>query len=94
MKADEEREYVDYVTARLPRLHRAAYLMCGDGDRADDVVQATLTTLYRHWRRARAADKLDAYVHRMLVRHFINEKRRVWSRVLLQGGGPAPAARC
>jgi hypothetical protein len=39
MLPDSEREYVDYVSARLPRLHRAAYLLCGDAHRADDVVQ-------------------------------------------------------
>ena len=35
MNADDEREYVDYVSARLPRLHRAAYLLSGDAHRAD-----------------------------------------------------------
>ena len=83
MKAEAEREYVEYVSARLAHLHRAAYLLCGDGHRADDIVQATLTALYRHWHRATAADNMDAYVHRMLVRRFLDEKRLAWSRVLL-----------
>jgi RNA polymerase sigma-70 factor (sigma-E family) len=83
MKAEAEREYVEYVSARLAHLHRAAYLLCGDGHRADDIVQATLTGLYRHWDRAAAADNIDAYVHRMLVRRFLDEKRLAWSRVLL-----------
>jgi RNA polymerase sigma-70 factor (sigma-E family) len=83
MRSDSEREYVEYVSARLAKWHRAAYVMCGDADRAEDVVQATVTTLYRHWRRATTADNLDAYVHRMLVRHFLNERRLGWSRVLL-----------
>jgi RNA polymerase sigma-70 factor (sigma-E family) len=83
MRVDEENEYTAYVAARLARWHKTAYLLCGDGHRADDVVQATVTTLYRHWRRAAAADNIDAYVHRMLVRHFLNERRHGWSRVLL-----------
>ena len=83
MKAEAEREYVEYVSARLAHLHRAAYLLCGDGHRADDIVQATLTALYRHWHRAAAAENIDAYVHRMLVRRFLDEKRLAWSRVLL-----------
>jgi len=83
MKAHDEREYVEYVSARLPRLHRAAYLLCGDAHRADDIVQATVTALYRHWGRASAADNIDAYVHRMLTRQYLDEKRLAWSRVLL-----------
>src|SRR5207248_8579890 len=88
MRAEEEREYVEYVSARLPVLHRAAYLLCGDGHRADDIVQATITSLYRHWRRARAADSVDAYVQRMLIRKHLEEKRRGWARVRLVAEPP------
>jgi RNA polymerase sigma-70 factor (sigma-E family) len=88
MRAEDEQEYVEYVSARLPVLHRAAYLMCGDGHRADDIVQATITSLYRHWRRARAADSIDAYVHRMLMRKHLDEKRRGWARVRLVADPP------
>ena len=84
MRADSEAEYVEYVTARLAALHRAAFLLCGgDTDRADDVVQATITRLYQRWRQASRADNLDAYVHRMLVHTFVDEKRRAWSKVRL-----------
>ena len=88
MRPDDEREYVEFVRARLARLHRAAYLLCGDGHRADDIVQATLTDLYVHWKRAAAADNLDGYVHRILVRRYLDDRRRPWSRVNL--GDPAP----
>jgi DNA-directed RNA polymerase specialized sigma24 family protein len=53
----------------------------------DDIVQATATAVYRHWRRARAAGNTDAYVHRMLVRKYLDEKRVGWARVQLM---PAP----
>jgi RNA polymerase sigma-70 factor (sigma-E family) len=84
MREDGEAEYVEYVSARMPMLYRAAYLLCGgDKDRADDVVQSTVTKLYQRWSQARRADNLDAYVHRMLVHAFVDEKRRPWSRVRL-----------
>ncbi|MFG2057103.1 SigE family RNA polymerase sigma factor [Micromonospora sp. NPDC048930] len=83
MRPDLEREYVEYVTARLPRLHRTAYLLCADAFQADDIVQATLTALYVNWKRAAGADNLDGYVHRILVRRYLDERRRGWSRVLL-----------
>ncbi|WP_309226208.1 MULTISPECIES: sigma factor, partial [Micromonospora] len=79
MRPDLEREYVEYVRARLPRLHRTAYLLCADAFQADDIVQATLTALYVHWKRAAAADNLDGYVHRILVRRYLDERRRGWS---------------
>jgi RNA polymerase sigma-70 factor (sigma-E family) len=88
MRPDAEREYVEYVSARLTRLHRAAYLLCGDAHRADDIVQATLTTLYVSWHRARAADNLDGYVHRIMVRRFLDEQRSGWARVVLRDRSP------
>jgi RNA polymerase sigma-70 factor (sigma-E family) len=92
VRGEDEREYVEFVTARRPGLHRAAYLMCGDPHRADDIVQATMTALYRKWRRARDADNIDAYVHRMLVREYLAEKRLGWARVRLVADPPERAA--
>ena len=83
--------YVSYVTARLPALQRAAFLLCGgDVHRADDVVQATITRLYQHWKRVSRSDNIDAYVHRMLVHAVVDERRHSWSRVQL-GGRPMEA---
>jgi DNA-directed RNA polymerase specialized sigma24 family protein len=40
-----EDEYVEYVTGRLASLRRLGYLLCGDEDAADDLVQQTITAL-------------------------------------------------
>jgi hypothetical protein len=37
MRPEQEREYVEYVSGRLARLHRTAYLLCGDTHRAEDL---------------------------------------------------------
>ncbi|MEU8327585.1 SigE family RNA polymerase sigma factor [Micromonospora sp. NPDC048839] len=87
---DAEREFVEYVSARLPSLHRTAFLMCGDAHLADDVVQQTITALYVHWRKVSRADNVDAYVHRMLVHKLVDEKRLSWSKVRLSGSTPEP----
>ena len=96
MPNDSNDDFVEYVTARLARLHRAAYLMCGDPHLADDLVQASLISLYTRWRHAKDADNLDGYVHRIMVRRFIDEKRSRWARVLLRDEMPdipsAPSA--
>ncbi|GAB3964339.1 SigE family RNA polymerase sigma factor [Plantactinospora veratri] len=90
MRDASEREYVDYVTGRIPALRRLAYLLVGDEHRADDLVQQTITTLYVKWKRAQAADHLDAYVRTMLVRTYLDERRLAWARVRLFQKVPEP----
>jgi RNA polymerase sigma-70 factor (sigma-E family) len=85
VRADDEQEYVDYVTSALPSLRRLAHLLCRDSHRAEDVVQTAITRLYVHWHRAKAAENLDAYVRTMVVRSFLNEQRLGWARVRLVG---------
>ena len=79
-----EQDYVEFVRARIPRLHRIAYQLLGDGDRADDSVQNTLATLYGRWPKLDNVDNLDAYVCTMVVRSCLADRRRSWSRVLLR----------
>ena len=83
MSPSADDEYVEFVSSRLRRLHQTAYLLCGDRHRAEDIVQATALNLYLKWTRARSADNLDGYVHRMLVREFLGQRRLGWARVLL-----------
>ncbi|MEH0829785.1 MULTISPECIES: SigE family RNA polymerase sigma factor [unclassified Micromonospora] len=99
MHATQRQEYVEFVEAVTPKLRRTAYLMTGDRHRADDVVQQTLTRLYVKWGRARGADDVGAYVHRMLVNAFRQERRSRWFGVQLferppepepRGGAPGP----
>jgi len=73
-------EYDSFVGGRLPGLRRSAYLLCGDWDRGDDLVQKVLTELYVKWARARRADNLDALVRTMLVRRFLDDRRTGWTR--------------
>jgi RNA polymerase sigma-70 factor (sigma-E family) len=72
--------YREYVVARLDPLRRTAYLLCGDWHTADDLVSATLTKLFRRWRRVSSMDNLDAYARRTLLRTWLDERRRPWRR--------------
>lgn len=76
--AGRDEEFTRYVTARMPWLRRVAYLLCQDWHRADDLVQAAITRLYVHWRRASAADNVDGYARTVLVRVFLAEQRSGW----------------
>jgi RNA polymerase sigma-70 factor (sigma-E family) len=79
------------VTERLQSLRNSAYLLCGDWDRGDDLVQRVLESLYIHWSRARQADNIDAYVQTMLVNRFLDDRRSGWARrVRLTGENVAP----
>ena len=94
MSRSRDAEYCEYVAARLPSLRRLAVVLCDDWQRADDLVQVTLTKLYVHWGRARAADHPDAYARTVLVHEFIAERRSLWvKRVRLVGPvSDSPAA--
>jgi RNA polymerase sigma-70 factor (sigma-E family) len=87
-------EYLAYVHGRVTALRRTAYLLSGDTYEADDIVQETLTKLYARWPRMHTVDNLDAYVNTMLVRTFVDDRRRGWWKVSLHNLVPetAPAA--
>jgi RNA polymerase sigma-70 factor (sigma-E family) len=95
MKASEEDEYRRYAAARTPVLLRTAYLLCGDWHRAEDIVSAALVKLYVAWDRAARAANLDAYVRQIVVRAWLDERRRPWRREHAVGPAlpeePAPA---
>jgi len=76
----EEDEYRQFVTARLESLRRTAYLLCREWHTADDLVSITIGKLYRHWRRVRAVENIDAYVRGMLTNAWLDERRRPWRR--------------
>lgn len=88
MSDGSDAEYLAYVHGRSRALRRVAYLLCGDGHHADDLVQETITKLYARWPRLAQVDNLDAYVHTMLVRTFLDERRRGWWKVKLLSTAP------
>jgi RNA polymerase sigma factor (sigma-70 family) len=65
-------------------------MLSGDSHRADDLVQEAITKLYLGWPKREAARDLDQYARAILVREFINERRRAWSRVQLWAHAPEP----
>lgn len=73
-------EFGEYVAARWPRLVRAAVLLGCTPHEAEDVVQTALTRCLVKWSKVQRADDRDAYVHRILVNTFIDQRRRMWRR--------------
>ncbi|HVF03865.1 MAG TPA: SigE family RNA polymerase sigma factor [Frankiaceae bacterium] len=67
--------FVAFVRLNSPRLLRAAELLTGRPDTAEDLVQTALLRLYRQWPRVADQDPLS-YVRRILV----NARRDWWRR--------------
>lgn len=66
----------DFVIDRRPALHRAAFLLTGDGHAADDLVQAALLKVATHWDRVSATGHPEAYVRRILYTTHVSVWRR------------------
>lgn len=75
-----DEEFAAFVHATRRRLCRLAYLVCGDRDRAEDVVQNALAQVYARWSTIRRDEGPDRYVHRAVVNAAIDERRRPWQR--------------
>ena len=93
-------EFTEFVAARSTQLYRTAYLLAGSPDRAEDLVQTALTKAYAAWWRVRRADDPVAYVHGVLIKAFLSERRRKSSTELPVGEirdtpvtGPDPSDR-
>jgi RNA polymerase sigma-70 factor (sigma-E family) len=72
--------FTEYFAARSDAMRRTAYLLCGDWHRAEDLVQAAFTKLYLAWGRVSRHESLDAYVRQMVIRTFLDERRRAFWR--------------
>jgi RNA polymerase sigma-70 factor (sigma-E family) len=68
--------FAGFVRENTPALLRTAYLLTGDAQQAEELVQDTLVRLYQKWDRVESADVPLAYVRRALTNGYINQKRR------------------
>ncbi|MER6712819.1 MULTISPECIES: SigE family RNA polymerase sigma factor [unclassified Streptomyces] len=86
-----EEGFAQYVVSARPALRRNAFVLVGDWSAADDLVQQTLIALYRCWERLERHDALSGYTRTVMVRIYIDERRKLrWTREQLQGSLPEP----
>lgn len=77
MRRDElEANFEQFVQARSNALLRACYLLTGDRGHAEDLLQTALAGCYRHWSRATADGREEAYVRTAIVNAHISAVRR------------------
>ena len=80
MRAEDERDFVDFVGGAARSLRRTAYLLTGDWHRAEDAVQAGLVKLYVAWPRLARSAATTSYARKAVVSAAIDESRRPWRR--------------
>lgn len=73
--------YSEFVLARQDRLRRAAYLMCGDPDQAEDLLQEALVALAEKWERV---EHPDAFVRRVIYNRRVSTWRRARHEVAVE----------
>ncbi|MFJ7965096.1 sigma-70 family RNA polymerase sigma factor [Streptomyces sp. NPDC096324] len=82
-----------FVEGRRAALFRSAYLLCGNRDEAEDLVQTTLVKVVLGARRHGRLESLEAYARKTLVNTFISARRRFWRREHAYGEVPDVAGR-
>ena len=71
------RAFEAFLAANGHALLRLAFLLTGNRHDAEDLLQDTLTDIYRHWTKVSQTHVPHAYARRMLVnRHTSNPRRR------------------
>jgi RNA polymerase sigma-70 factor (sigma-E family) len=90
MQTLEDEEFRSFVEARGHAPLRTAYLLTGDRQLAEDLVQRELEKVVLHWRRIRVAAAAEAYVRQTMYREQLQTWRRARVREVLLGVVPEP----
>ena len=77
-----KRTLAELAGERLASLKRQAFLLCGDDDQAEDLVQDALVRAFARPFRAPRPETAEAYVRTVMVNLFIDGARRQsrWNR--------------
>jgi RNA polymerase sigma-70 factor (sigma-E family) len=92
VRRDDEREFDMFVAARTPVLLRTAFLLTGDREAAQDLLQESLVRLYRHWGRIVDPQARLAYARKVMASTAANGRRRGWRRETPNGHSPPDVA--
>ncbi|MEV6302126.1 SigE family RNA polymerase sigma factor [Actinoplanes sp. NPDC051861] len=72
----ERDEFARFAHASTARLYSSAFQLCRDWHLAQDLTQTTLTKLFVSWGRAAGSDNLPAYAQKVLLRTYLDHRRR------------------
>src|SRR5688572_4253857 len=76
---DRDREAFERLVAtRSQALLRSAYLMTGDAQSAEDLLQTALAKMIPRWGRLRDPEAAEAYLRRVMTSTYLKWWRRRW----------------
>ena len=70
--------FTEFVAGHGRSLLRTAWLLTGDWAAAEDLVQTTFGTAWRHWDRVAGTDVPLSYVRRIMLNTHLKARRRRW----------------
>jgi RNA polymerase sigma-70 factor (sigma-E family) len=73
----------EFVAARSRALWRSAWLLTGDEQKAEDLLQTALVKVWRRWRAISRKGAAEAYARRALVTTYTDWWRRKWRAELV-----------
>lgn len=74
-KAQAQAEFSQIAQHEHPRVFRAAYMLCGDRQVAEDAVSDALFRVYTKWRRGHV-ENLGAYLRKAVIHEVVSGFRR------------------
>jgi RNA polymerase sigma-70 factor (sigma-E family) len=77
-----------FARARSRPLLQASWLLTGDWQLAEDLLQTSLVKVYLAWGRIRREGNAEAYARRVLVTTWLTGRRRRWHREVATGTVP------
>jgi RNA polymerase sigma factor (sigma-70 family) len=86
-----EDEFADFFEAEHRTLYRRMWLVCGDRNEAEEIVQDSFLRIWERWDRVREIDDPTGYLYRTAMNVFRSRYRR-GLLVLRRAVGQAPAA--
>jgi RNA polymerase sigma-70 factor (sigma-E family) len=72
----DDQAFERLIHARSPALMRAAWLLTGDWQRAEDLVQTSLSAAWTRRTKIRDPQALESYVRRVMINTFLSWRRR------------------
>ena len=91
MNTADTEEFERFVRVSSPGLLRTAWLLCGDPQRAEEMVQESLERVYLRWGRVCKGGQPLAYTRRVLINVNTDRWRRTRKEVLTYDGAVAEA---
>ncbi len=81
-------DFEEFVAARSASLWRSAYLLTGDPQRAEDLLQTALVKAWRRWDRIERREAVESYVRAAIATTYTDWWRRRWNGEVSTGTLP------